>query len=115
MRQEAQRILDRHLPGRRRFHLTNAADMLRRDRIPLAQATNAGAIFGSIETNPASGNAEEEFIELLNPTDNAVYASAWELRGSVAFTFKPGTVLPGHGRLYLSPNVTAFRARQSGP
>src|SRR5206468_2282377 len=45
----------------------------------------------------------------------AVDISGWNVGGGVSFTFRPGTVVPAGGSLYLSPNVNAFRTRASGP
>ena len=71
--------------------------------------------FGTIEANPASGNQDEEFIQLLNPNSIAVDISDWRLTGGVEHTFPGGTVLPPNGAIYVSPNVAAFRARTVSP
>ncbi len=71
--------------------------------------------FGAIESSPASGNQDEEFIQLLNPNAIAVDISGWRLQGAVAHTFPGGTVLPPHGAIYVSPNAAAFRARALSP
>jgi hypothetical protein len=71
--------------------------------------------FGQIEFNPASGNQDEELIELTNPNSMAVDISGWQLSGSVEHTFHPGTVIPGGASLFVTPNVNAFRARATGP
>ncbi|PYK58711.1 MAG: hypothetical protein DME21_15110, partial [Verrucomicrobia bacterium] len=57
----------------------------------------------------------QEYIQLSNPNGFAVDISGWNVGGGVSFTFRPGTVVPAGGSLYLSPNVNAFRARASGP
>lgn len=71
--------------------------------------------FGVIEANPASGNQDEEFIQVVNPNSIAVDISNWQVMGGVQHVFAAGTVLPSNGVLYLSPNVAAFRARSSSP
>ena len=71
--------------------------------------------FGTIEFAPASGNQDEEFIELLNPHGIAVDISGWTLEGGVDFAFQGGTVIPAGGRLHVSPDVNAFRARAQSP
>ncbi len=71
--------------------------------------------FGAIEVSPASGNQDEEFIQLLNPNSIAVDISDWRLTGAVEHTFTPGTVLAPNGALYLCPNSAAFRARTVSP
>ncbi|MCH8047948.1 MAG: CotH kinase family protein [Planctomycetes bacterium] len=83
--------------------------------IPHAQVGVPAINFGDLQYNPLSGNQDEEYIELVNPNATAVDLSGWQLTGGVDFAFQPGTVIPSGGTLYLSPNVTAFRARATGP
>jgi hypothetical protein len=71
--------------------------------------------FGAIEFSPASGNQDQEFIQLLNPNSIAVDISDWRLAGGIEHTFAPGTVLPPYGALYLCPSAAAFRARTVPP
>lgn len=71
--------------------------------------------FGALESRPASGNQDEEYIQLINPSSIAVDVSGWRVTGGVEHTFAAGTVLPPGGGLYLSPNVAAFRARAVSP
>ena len=68
-----------------------------------------------IEFAPVSGNEDEEFLVVENPNDFAVDVSGWELVGSAHTTLRSGVVIPAQGKLYLSPNVAAFRARTEGP
>jgi hypothetical protein len=85
--------------------------------IPNAQPSDIRVVFdlADYETSPASGNQDEEYIRLNNPNNTAVDISGWQLAGGIRHTFKPGTVIPAGGSLYVSPNVVAFRARTSGP
>ncbi len=71
--------------------------------------------FGALEFAPPSGNQDEEYIELTNPNDIAVDISDWKLDGGIEFTFQGGTVIPAGSSLYVSPDVTAFRARTQSP
>ncbi len=71
--------------------------------------------FGAIEASPASGQQDEEFIQLLNPNQMAVDVSGWRLTGGIEHTLAPGTVLPPNGALYLCPSAAAFRARAVSP
>lgn len=71
--------------------------------------------FGSIEHNPASGNQDEEFIEVVNPNAYALDVSGWNLEGGVQHAMKGGTVIPARDSLYLTPNTAAFRARSTPP
>jgi hypothetical protein len=71
--------------------------------------------FGDIEFSPASGNQNEEFVQLLNPHPIGVDISDWRLAGGIDHTFAPGTVLPPGGALHVSPNAAVFRARAVSP
>jgi hypothetical protein len=83
--------------------------------IPNAQPANPAIQFGAYEYNPPSGNQDEEYIELVNPNSYAVDISYWQLVGGLEHGFRPGTVLVAGGRLYVSPNVRAFRSRTTSP
>ena len=83
--------------------------------IPGPQPPGAAVGFGMIEANPASGNQDEEFIEIENPNNYAVDLSGWTISGGVGFAFPPGCVVPGDGSIYLTPDVRAFRSRGTGP
>jgi hypothetical protein len=71
--------------------------------------------FGTIDANPASGNQDEEYIQLMNPNGIAVDISDWRLTGRIEHKFTGGTVLPPNGSIYVSPNAAAFRARTVSP
>ncbi len=83
--------------------------------IPHEQTGNPSITFGTIDYSPASGNQDEEYIELVNSSDTAVDISGWRLTGGVEHHFASGTVIPSHYALYVTPNVNAFRAREQGP
>ncbi len=85
--------------------------------IPHGQVENPAIRFdaNSFDTMPASGNQDEEYVKLDNPTDVAVDISGWRLAGGIEHTFRPGTTIPAGMSLYVSPNVRAFRARATGP
>lgn len=71
--------------------------------------------FGRFEVQPSSGIQDEEYVELINGHDVSVDLSGWQLAGAISHTFKPGTVLAPQGRLFVTPDVNAFRRRNSGP
>ena len=83
--------------------------------IPDAQVGNPTVSFGQIETQPVSGNQDEQFIELTNPNSAAVDISGWRLDGGIRMTFQAGTVIPAGSSLYVTPNVNAFRAAPPDP
>lgn len=71
--------------------------------------------FGAIESNPASGNQDQEYVQLVNPNPFAVDISDWQVKGAMEHTFLGGTVLPPNGTLYVCPKAAAFRARTVSP
>ena len=83
--------------------------------IPDSQPANVSIKFGTYDCNPASGNQDEEYIELTNPNPYAVDISGWQIAGGIEHAFLPGTVLIAGGRLYVSPNVKTFRSRTITP
>jgi hypothetical protein len=83
--------------------------------IPSSQPPASNLLFGTIDFNPVSGNQAEEYIELVNSNTFAVDVSRWRLSGGVELDLMPGTVIPAGSRLYLSPDVPAFRARNISP
>lgn len=111
--QSVNRIKNEYLVQRRihlfTTHVNNST------RIPSSQPPAAQIRFAALEVTPASGNQEEEFVQLQNDNAFAVDVSGWTLSGEVKHTFAPGTVIPSGTSLYLSPNVSAFRARATGP
>ncbi len=64
---------------------------------------------------PESGNQDEEYIKIDNPTDDAVDISGWRLAGGIQHRFRPGTIIPAGMSLYATPDVSIFRARDTGP
>lgn len=83
--------------------------------IPLEQPADATPTFLDVEFNPASGNQAQEYFTLTNAHDIALDLSGWKVDGAVNFTFRPGTVLPSHSVLFVSPEVRQFRSRAVGP
>jgi hypothetical protein len=83
--------------------------------IPNAQIGNPTINFGAIEVNPASGNQDQEYIELVNPNTTAVDISGWRITGGIEHIFRDGTIIPALGKLYVTPEAGAFRARTTGP
>ncbi len=114
----AARTVKRFFPERRRdlYETHNGL-------IPSAQPEMPNIQIGEIEFQPASGNQDEEYIQLTNASRTAIDISGWTLEGGVAFTFAEGTVLAASNLfdstivkdLYVSPDVNAFRNRSESP
>jgi hypothetical protein len=107
-----------HFYGKHSVTNTALAIGITKDRnagIPLEQPPTVLLEFGQIDFNPASGNQAQEFIQVRNPNSFAADISGWKIEGGITFTFKPGTVIPSNGSVYVTPDVKAFRARTAGP
>lgn len=83
--------------------------------IPDSQPEDARILFGTYEDAPITGNQDHEYVELINPNSYAVDISGWKLTGGIEYELRPGTVIVSGGRLYVSPNVRAFRQRPLNP
>ncbi len=85
--------------------------------IPAAQwAPFANQItIGTVDFSPASGDQNQEYIQLTNPQGYAVDISGWKLTGGIDYTFAGGTVLAPGASVYVAADLNAFRARTSGP
>ena len=83
--------------------------------IPDAQPADVMIDFDTVEFNPASGNQDEEYVELINLNSIAVDISGWKLEEGIEHLFPPGTVIPAYGALYVTPNAVAFRNRTRSP
>ncbi|MBN1123676.1 MAG: lamin tail domain-containing protein, partial [Sedimentisphaerales bacterium] len=112
-------IKTQYLPVRRRHfyedHSIHNPSYPDNAGIPDAQPDDVEIHFGSVEYNPASADQDQEYIQLLNPNSFEVDMSGWTIDGGVTYTFQPGTVISANGILYVSPNVSAFRARLTTP
>jgi hypothetical protein len=115
LRTEAERTISVHLAGRRSFLYNSAGATLNGDRVPGAQPANAVVYFASWDFSPLSGNLNEQYVELRNTNSYAVDVSGWQVTGAIGYKFRGGTVIPAGRSLYLSPSVSAFRARTNGP
>jgi hypothetical protein len=108
-----------YLPGRRTHLFVNHGIQTpaypNNAGIPAAQSASPAVLFGTAEVSPASQNQEEEFFRLQNPGATSVDLSGWKIGGAVNHTFRPGTVIPAGGTLYVAKNVRAFRLRPVSP
>jgi len=83
--------------------------------IPPALTGKPTLRFGHIERSPASGNENEAYIEVLNPSWLHVDVSGWTISGDVRYTFRPGAVVPANGTVFVAASVNGFRSRATSP
>ncbi len=83
--------------------------------IPNAQSENALLQFGQVESEPESGNQDEEYIEIINPNNYAVDISDWKLTEGITHTFHKGTVICAGDSLFVSPDLKTFNDRTASP
>jgi CotH kinase protein/Lamin Tail Domain len=117
-------IRTQYLPARRTCLFSNnttptngvpASATWMRGSLPAVQTASPVIVIESAETNPLSGNQDQEYIELRNPTAESSDLSGWTMSGGVEHTLQPGTVIPAGGSLFLTPDALAFRARTVSP
>jgi hypothetical protein len=85
---------------------------------PDAQPPNAVVLIGALDYNPASGNQNEEYLQLINTNAYSVDISGWKLSGAIDHTFQGGVVIPRLGlsnTLYVVADKKSFRARAVSP
>ncbi len=112
---EAVAVLNSDYLAVRRTHLFETHGPSGGGIIPDAQSPSATIDIGVVEYMPASGDPDEQYIQLVNPNGYAVDISSWRLTGAAQMEFAPGTVIPAGGVLYVTPDVVAFRARATAP
>lgn len=103
------RILNNYL-AQRLAYTENDGGIPTRGSLPVAHSAAPSVTFGTLITSLASGEQDEEIIELLNPNAFAVDISNWEITGGVTHTLRPGTVIPANGPLILSPDIELYRS-----
>ncbi len=92
-----------------------------KDLVPPRQTPGLELTVG--EVDPAPGDSQAEYFQLINPNNEAIDLSGWSVSGAVAFVFPSGTVIPQKGTLFspddgflhVVKNVRAFRERSTGP
>ncbi len=58
---------------------------------------------GELALCPTIQAADFEFVEIFNPTEQAIDLTEWRLRKGVDFNFSPGQVLPAGGAIVVLP------------
>jgi hypothetical protein len=102
--------------------LRNRIEQRRRELYDTAPG-HFGSLIPSVQHDPViqfaapekADTVEQSATVLMNCGSEAVDISNWSLQGGEGRTYqvRPGVVIPGNGgRLYVTPNVSAFRAYQ---
>ena len=65
-------------------------------------------VLNEIMYNPVSGSSDDEYVELLNLTDEAIDLDGWTLSGGIDHTFS--TTIPAHGFKVAPAKKSAFKA-----
>ncbi len=104
----ASQLLNSFLPGRR-------SNLESQSRVPDAHGHSSDIRISQVDHNPASGDLQEQYVRIENRESFAVDISGWTIGGSLNHTFKPGTVIPANGDLYLAVHVPSFKQRSTGP
>lgn len=114
-RQAIDVIKNDYLP-RRRNHFFVTHTGTGSTKIPnTSQPLLPNITIGSLDFNPASGNQDHEYVELVNNESAYIDVSGWSIDGGITHTLEPGTVIPPGDSLFLSPNAIAFRDRTTSP
>ncbi len=82
-------------------------DYVNRGLIPNVQNANANVKINGIVSR-SNGNSSYQYIELYNPTSEAVDITGWSVRG-LTKKFPGGSVVPAHGYAYAVNNDIGFK------
>ena len=75
-----------------------------------ANAAAPGVVLNEIYYHPRDRTSAAEFIELFNPTKDAVPLAGWKIDDGVRFTFPLDTQLPAGGYVVVARDPQAFKA-----
>ncbi len=109
---------DRMISGyvvNRRGHLYGSLLAANGGLVPGGNSRRTSLRVTGFDLSPASGNNDEEYIELTNDAAWATDLSGYRLEGAVTMTLPPGTVVEAGGQVYLCADSRAFRERTTSP
>jgi len=75
-----------------------------------ASAAAPGVVLNEIYYHPKDRTSSAEFIELFNPTKDAVPLAGWKIDDGVRFTFPLDAQLPAGGYVVVARDPQAFKA-----
>ncbi len=99
----------------RRGHLYGSQLAVNGGLVPEAASGRTRLRVTGFDASPASGNSDEEYVELTNDASWATDLSGYTLEGAVSMLVPPGTVVEAGGRVFLCANPRAFRGRATSP
>lgn len=76
---------------------------------PNARPRISDVVLNEIMFHPISGDSDDEYVELLNRSTNAVNLAGWELRGGINFVIPSNTVLAAGSQLVIGRNAARLR------
>ena len=99
----------------RRFSRTSFSDSVGHKRLAFESlerrlVLDSTAVFNEIMYNPTDSNEGGEWVELYNQMAVDMDISNWSLEGGIDFTFREGTVVPGHGFVIVASDPVAFES-----
>jgi CotH kinase protein/Lamin Tail Domain/Fibronectin type III domain len=77
-------------------------------RVPGSQPASPAIVINEIQHSPAAGDGAE-FVELHNPTGQAIDLSSWTIGGAIDLEIQPGTVILPQQTLTFVSDDPAFR------
>ena len=63
-------------------------------------------VINEVHYNPSTGNQNDEFLELYNPSLDSIDIGNWSFSQGITLTFPAATTIPGHGYLVVSPSIS---------
>lgn len=93
----------------------DGAESIRRLSNVTAQSSNSrwrssSIVINEIMYSPISGDGDDEYVELLNTTSQAVNLAGWKFTDGIDFTFPSGASISANGYLVVARNVQRMLA-----
>ena len=79
--------------------------------LTVASSASAQVVINEIMYNPASHDAREEWVELLNTSGTNVNLTGWTISGGIDFAFPSNTVIAAGQYLVVAADRTTFLSR----
>lgn len=79
--------------------------LLRTSATPVSAATPGDVIINELMYNPATGDQNDEYIELFNTTGSPIDISSWSFSAGITCVFPPGTTIGANDYVIVSPYI----------